>query len=373
MTIINEIEFIIDHIDPLGQGVFKKDDKIYFIPKTLPGESGTAQILKRKKGVHFCKKVSIDSISEKRVKPSCSHFQDCNGCHFLHTDYDTELYYKLQSFKRMLAPLLHESQIEVVKADNRLNYRNRVQLHYHKKAKVLGLIDGRSNQIISVPECIICKPNIQKKIAELYKDQNWLNLAPDETKGHIEIYDSPQGLKTTWNQRYASGGFTQVNESMNEKMKLLVFNELKEVSPKSTLDLFGGDGNLSNSLNKKTIIDRYDKKMPSHFISLDLHDEDALNRFTQKSQEDYDTFIIDPPRAGFSHIKDWTTALSPSNLFYISCHPQTMVRDLIRIQELNQYTIKKIVMLDLFPGTFHFEAFIVLKKDLNCFTNDSLT
>jgi tRNA/tmRNA/rRNA uracil-C5-methylase (TrmA/RlmC/RlmD family) len=52
----------------------------------------------------------------------------------------------------------------------------------------------------------------------------------------------------------------------------------------------------------------------------------------------------------------------PTNICYISCHPQTMMRDLQKIKELEAYEISDVVLLDLFPSTFHFEALITLKK-----------
>ena len=105
MTVINKIEFIIDHIDPLGQGVYKKGDDIFFIPKTLPKESGTAIIQKRRKGVHFAKLTELNDKSDKRVTPACDHFSNCQGCHFLHCDYTSEINFKKASFQKMLAYL----------------------------------------------------------------------------------------------------------------------------------------------------------------------------------------------------------------------------------------------------------------------------
>ena len=49
MTKKTSVEFTIEHIDPLGQGVFKDDEDIYFISGTLPGESGTASVDRFKK------------------------------------------------------------------------------------------------------------------------------------------------------------------------------------------------------------------------------------------------------------------------------------------------------------------------------------
>lgn len=370
MTIINKIEkieFIIDHIDPLGQGVYKQEENIFFIPKTLPGESGIAKILKRKKGVYFCKVIELYTKSTQRVESTCPHYNVCNGCHFLHTSYEDELEYKKVSFSRMLKFLNYSGNIEVLAAPQRLQYRNRIQLHYNQDAQILGFKDGKSNRIIEVPHCKISKSSISKKLTNLYIDQNWLiqsfNHSP---KGHIEIYDSPEGLKTTWNQQYSSGGFTQVNQDMNKKMQDYLHSYLESIERGRVLDLFGGRGNLSNSYSKnRLVVDIYDNKdeLGEEFFSLNLHKENALDKFNKEYPgEDFQTLIIDPPRAGFPLIKQWVEEKSPQNICYISCHPQTMIRDLKKIQELDNYSIKNVVLLDLFPSTFHFEALVTLER-----------
>ena len=367
MTIIKKIEFIIDHIDPLGQGVYKKGDDIFFIPKTLPEESGSAIIQKRRKGVHFAKVESIAQTSNKRITPECEHFSNCQGCHFLHCDYESELSFKELSFKKMLKYLEDKDfNIDIVQANDRLHYRNRIQLHYNKKARKLGFVDGKSNRIIEIPKCLICNPEVTTKLKELYKDEAWLKQAPSKPTGHVEIYSTDSGLKINWNKKYAQGGFTQVNAIMNNKMNDLVAKHLLEISPKSVLDLFGGNGNLSNSVScPKKVVDIYDTPPSKNFLSINLFEEEALSILKNKCSDTFDTFIIDPPRAGFKYISDWFLEFSPKNILYISCHPQTMVRDLKNLQNsgiLAKYEMKKVYMLDLFPSTFHFEAMVVLTK-----------
>ena len=44
-------KFIIDHIDPLAQGVSKNEEDIYFISGTLPGETGHAGIDRQRKNI----------------------------------------------------------------------------------------------------------------------------------------------------------------------------------------------------------------------------------------------------------------------------------------------------------------------------------
>ena len=153
---------------------------------------------------------------------------------------------------------------------------------------------------------------------------------------------------------------------MNTKMNDLVADHLKTIEPKSLLDLFGGNGNLSNSLIiKKKIIDIYSTPPSRDHLSINLFEDNALELFKSKCGDEFDTFIIDPPRAGFKHISSWVTNYSPESIIYISCHPQTMIRDLKDLEKsgvLANYSIEKVYLLDLFPSTFHFEAMTVLKK-----------
>ncbi len=375
MTSINKIEFLIDHIDPLGQGVFKKDDQIYFIPKTLPGETGSASVLRSTKGVNFARLEHLGSEAENRVTSDCPHFENCPGCHFLHCDYKSEVEYKTNSFNRMLSRLNTDitNPIQSITAPQRLGYRNRIQLHYNIKDKALGFIDGKKNRIIKIPNCKICNPLVQQELASLYLNDNWMKKAKKykKNKGHIEIYDSPSGLKTEWNKRYASGGFTQVNQDMNYKMKDLLPPFLSEHASKhntaTLLDLFGGDGNLSKFCDEldinRVIVDYYQGNKPKgdNYYSLDLYDEDSLMEFmVLNSTKDFYSMIIDPPRKGFPDLHKWVRKINPELIIYISCHPQTMVRDLKFLAE--DYEIEHAYILDLFPSTFHFEGLSVLRK-----------
>ncbi len=60
-----KVEFEIDHIDPLGQGVSKQGETITFVAGTLPGESGTATVYKRAKGVQFARLDSLHKTAEQ--------------------------------------------------------------------------------------------------------------------------------------------------------------------------------------------------------------------------------------------------------------------------------------------------------------------
>ncbi len=352
------IKFIIDHIDPLGQGVFKKGEDIYFIPKTLPGEEGHLKVLKKSKGVHFCELINLTKKSPLRTEPTCPHFNQCNGCDYLHTSYTNEIEFKVANYRRLLKSLnQEETKIEVIESPKRLGYRNRIQLHYHKKIKKLGFKKYKSSQIVDIPECKIMLPEVQSTYEKL--KSTWTRQA-NKPFGHVEIYQQDNDVLVSWNKKYAQGGFTQVNGEVNEKLQKLI--ESKIINNDNVLDLFGGNGNLTRSLKNKTLrIDLYnDEGRDSKRFHLNLFEDDALSSFQSHNKEEFKTFIVDPPRSGFKNLDLWANAYTPNNIIYVSCHPPTMVRDIQKI--MNYYKVESSHLIDLFPSTHHYEAMISLTR-----------
>ncbi|MCP4045841.1 MAG: class I SAM-dependent RNA methyltransferase [Gammaproteobacteria bacterium] len=358
------VEFEIDHIDPLGQGVSKKAGNITFVAGTLPGETGTALVYKRARGVQFAHVQQLDTTAGNRVEPECPHFNQCPGCQFLHTDYESELVYKKTTLARALGILgVSEEDIDVVSAPRRLSYRNRVQLHY--RHKYIGMLDTVSNEVLEVPRCKIVRQELRSEFDHLYQG-DWRG---DHTgHGHCEIYFRSGEVSVRWDEDYAHGGFSQVYEEMNLELQQRVQTQMSELSVTCLLDLFSGTGNLSDmfasSGGKRVLIDSYfdtsDKTRPANFHRLDLYDEQTLPGFTRKSgSSDFDALLIDPPRRGFPELHRWVKKIKPRYVIYVSCNASTLVRDLRNLS--TGFRFKNIQLLDMFPATSHFETLVVLE------------
>ncbi len=357
------ISFQIASIDSLGQGVSKIGERITFIPKTLPGEEGEALTQAEKKGVAFASLSRLSKNSPERIEPVCPHFADCPSCHFLHTGYEQELQFKKESFQNLFRKL-PLPDLKVVGAPHRLGYRNRIQLHYDTKIGKMGMLDARSNQIVPVPSCMIGNESVLTKLRELYHNSLWLSLVPKNSlKGHVEIYEHGGEIQLNWNCPYAQGGFTQVFETMNEKLRIEILDWFNE-KPGSIIDLFAGNGNLTNKLpySGRLCVDIYSEAKSSEFFSQSLYDQNALKNvqheiLTRKLSSE--NLILDPPRSGLSNLEDWLNVLSPKRVAYISCDPHTMIRDL---QKVSGYHLTRAVLLDFFPSTYHFESLIFLER-----------
>ncbi len=374
------IDFRIEHIDPLGQGVSKAASKeegpITFIKKTLPGESGTATVYSEKKGVRFAKLNKLNTVAAERIEPECLHYNECNGCDYQHTNYQKELEYKKAALARHLFKF-PKVEITVHGATRRLGYRNRIQLHYDKKKKLLGLLDEKLN-ILPVPQCKIIDPSIAFELRALYAENNWLKiLAKEPPKGHLEIYakekDAGHNVKLSFNRPYADGGFTQVNFEMNEKLRDWIQKKTNEViPPKSVIyDLFGGNGNLTaKSKNSSIVIDKY-RKAPDHanhqkFFSIDLYDKMAIKSLIALKDQGVarpSWLIIDPPRSGLKNLNAFLTEFKPEGFVYIACQATSFTRDTLPI--LNNYDLVSVDLFDLFPSTQHFETVGIFTRRKN--------
>jgi len=77
--------------------------------------------------------------------------------------------------------------------------------------------------------------------------------------------------------------------------------------------------------------------------------------------EKFDSIILDPPRSGAKGIEDDLAALGAARIFYISCNPATLARDLAALLRKG-YALKRVRPVDLFPHTFHVEAVAELAR-----------
>ena len=71
---------------------------------------------------------------------------------------------------------------------------------------------------------------------------------------------------------------------------------------------------------------------------------------------------MDPPRSGSTEVFiDSLAMMAPKKVVYISCHPETLERD-VRYFKKKGYKVKGCYPFDLFPWTGHVETVVLLSK-----------
>ena len=165
--------------------------------------------------------------------------------------------------------------------------------------------------------------------------------------------------------------FYQVNRSCAE----LLYNTAKKLlgkDYKKVLDLYCGVGTVgicvasdSEKLIGVEIVPEAieDAKKNALLNSLDnceFYCADASD--IAKLAPKCDSIIVDPPRKGITKaVIEFIADASPKNVVYISCDPDTLIRDIAIFAEYG-YKTDKIIPVNMFPRTSHVESVVCLTQ-----------
>lgn len=92
--------------------------------------------------------------------------------------------------------------------------------------------------------------------------------------------------------------------------------------------------------------------------------EEWLYRWRRKGEEVH-IVIVDPPRKGCSlkALKE-IIKIKPKQILYVSCNPATLARDVKYLTKEDDYRLKKVLPIDMFPQTGHIECIASLERRL---------
>lgn len=173
--------------------------------------------------------------------------------------------------------------------------------------------------------------------------------------------------------------FFQTNTKQAEKLFNKVIEMANAKDNEVIFDLYSGTGTVAIMLAKfarkvysieeerESIDDaRQNAKMNAR-DNISFIKGDALSVATDLARQNIypDLIIVDPPRAGLSKqaMQKLINIFTP-RLIYVSCNPITLARDL-NILKLNNFEIKEIQPVDMFPQTSQIECIVNLKIKIN--------
>lgn len=176
--------------------------------------------------------------------------------------------------------------------------------------------------------------------------------------------------------RISPQSFFQTNTEQANRLYAIASEFAAFKGDENVFDLYTGCGTIASFVSsevKKVVGIEYVKQ-----AILDARENAGLNNITNAEffagdmqymlSDDFtkhngvpDVIITDPPRAGMhpDTVGD-ILKLAPSKIVYISCNPSTQARDVAILKE--NYAVKKIQAVDMFPHTSHVENVALLVK-----------
>lgn len=392
---------IIEKLDDFGRGITYVNNKITFIPKCIKGDKVDFIITEEKKKYFLGRLNKIIKKDSLHIDSKCPFYQECGGCCLQNLEYEKTVEFKKEKIENLLKRnKIDFNTITITKNPSPFNYRNKITLKI--KDGIIGFYKEGSHEIVSINHCLLAKNEINKVIELLpflniingeinircnYKNEILLIINTNEKIKIPKLFTdliNIIGIILNENAVYQKSSFIdKINDiyyevsydsffQVNPFVTPLLLNKIKSNLKNSNMvyDLYCGVGTISLAIASKC------KKV----IGIEVVKNAVINATKNKSLNNIsnaefilkdlstgvkeiiapDTVIVDPPRSGIDKKTIlWLKNIKPQKIIYVSCDPNTLVRDL---KILDEYNIKSLDLFDMFSYTYHVESVTLLQR-----------
>lgn len=166
-----ELDIVSNGMD--GEGIARKEGKVFFVDGAIEGEKVHAIITKENK--NFCM-AKLDLITEKsqfRCKPKCRFFGKCGGCDLQHIAYEKQLEIKKQNVQNLFNKFnLKYEVLNCEKSQLEYGYRNKLTLYLNEN-NTLCFYKKNSKELTEINNCCLADNKFNyliKKLNLFFKD-----------------------------------------------------------------------------------------------------------------------------------------------------------------------------------------------------------
>ena len=393
----------IERFDDLGRGIGYINNKVTFIDKVVPEDIVEVELTKEKKKYNEAKLIKIIKSSPLRIDAKCPYFSKCGGCQLQNIAYKDTIKYKKEKIINLFSKHNIVINPEVITNISPYNYRNKITLKVNNYK--IGFYINKTHNLVEINKCLLANPAINASIPLIKRfnicngevtircNQNAeilivinsndnLNIDITYLKSKIKLVGIVVNNKTYYGEnslfermnnllfKISYDSFFQVNPFIASQLFQIIGDNID--SSDKVLDLYCGVGTLSLMAAKKAQKVLGIEVVPNAIINAlfnarvnDLNNtqfviNDASTAIS-KIKPDFNKIIVDPPRSGLTkNIIDVLLKIKPDAIIYVSCDPQTLVRDFTLLSSI--YEIKKSYILDMFSYTYHIETILILTK-----------
>lgn len=333
-----------------GKGVGRADGLVVFVPYTIPGETVSVEITRKKKNYAEARLLSVETASPDRVRPECPYFGRCGGCSYQHIAYPAQLALKsaqVEQTLRRVGKLAEVPMRSIVPSPKPYGFRNRIRVHVAGGVTGFYATDGVS--LLDIARCPIASDEVNEHLAGLRARR------------------MPDGDYTLSEAR-KKGFFEQTNNAVAQALLDLV---TEQITPGGSLvDAYCGAGFFARHLRERfeRVVGIEENEFAvAHARSHALPHESYLagdvgQHLAEVLAETGETsLVLDPPAAGITaRVSDAILAAAPREILYVSCNPGTLARDLSLL--CRTFRLESVTPLDMFPQTAEIEVLVHLTR-----------
>jgi len=339
-------------------------------------------------------------VPTARVEPRCALFGQCGGCQLQHWPYVEQLAWKTAEVARLFAAALPDEAGGVAAlvapcegSPREYGYRSKITPHFPRPrggvVPPIGFLRADNHhRTLDVPACPLATDAINARLPAL-RAEVAASLATYRRGASLLLRDAASGVTTDFRAvitervgelelTFLAGDFFQNNPFLLPRLAAHVAAEARADGARFLVDAYCGSGLLTLAAapgferavgvevspssvrwarenaarNGRANCTFVSADASAIFAGLPAAGLPAVGREV--------AVIIDPPRKGCSPaFLAQLVAFSPRTVVYVSCNPETQVRDLVPLCA-EGYRVTRVQPFDMFPQTRHLECVATL-------------
>jgi tRNA/tmRNA/rRNA uracil-C5-methylase (TrmA/RlmC/RlmD family) len=360
------------------------------VPFTTPGDRVRASVWHRGREGMTADLLEILAPARDRTAPPCPLHGTCGGCQLQHLPYRRQLEWKASVVRHLAAPLgIADRVAPCVGSPREFGYRSKITPHhdYPRAGQTLAigfLKVGRRHEVVDVERCALATDGINARLPQLRADV--AAAAQVRSKGaSFLVREATSGVTTDPDARvteriagleleFFAREFFQNNPFLLPDLVKFVVDCAVSSGARVLVDSYSGSGLFALAaaarfqqvvgveISPGAVEAARDNARRNSITNARFVAADAARIFAQVEADGSDAaVIIDPPRKGAGQaFLAQLVAFCPRAIVYVSCNPETMVRELDQLVIQAGYDVRVLKPFDMFPQTRHVECVAVL-------------
>jgi tRNA/tmRNA/rRNA uracil-C5-methylase (TrmA/RlmC/RlmD family) len=326
-----------------------------------------------------------------RAEPRCPHFGRCGGCQLQDLPYEAQLDWKTAQVRGLFAGLSGPPEVSpCIGSPVSYGYRSKITPHFPRprggRVPPIGFLRaGRRDETVDVATCALATPGINAQLTTVRAE---VAARADSYRRGATLFlrESASGITTdpraviteevgALTLQFLAGDFFQNNPFLLPRLAGHVTDQARRGGARNLVDTYCGSGLFALAaapafdravgveVSESSVRFARDNAARNGRANCAFMAADAGAVFAGLPFAGADAaVIVDPPRKGCSpEFLRQLVAFAPRTIVYVSCNPETQVRDLTALGA-GGYRVTRVQPFDMFPQTRHLECVATLER-----------